>query len=343
MSIIVSSLIKYSFSMCEKFGVDDKTRFLVLYYDAQMNVLEISKIIHRSTQVIHLWENRIKKGEDIRVAKKRKIKKSITEETENRIIQMVKENPQGSSLKKIAARIGGISTTSIYKILARKGFKYKAFDKGIIYTEEERINRVAFCKKMLAEEGKVIYQTFFSDEMSIELNNVYKMKAWQLATENIRMKKATEYVKLHCWGAISAQGATSLEIYEKSLNGTLYQEIIKRHKAEMEKIYPDGDFYFMQDHHPAHQKSKEWVVKEQNLKLLNYPKRSPDLNIIENLWSALKERVVSEGPANEKELRASLLSNWALLTKTDRLEPFFEGLHRRYMLCIEKEGHKFRY
>ena len=328
--------------MCEKFGIDDKTRFLVLYHDAQLGVREIAKILDRSTQVIYLWESRMKKGEDIRVPKKRNVmKKSITEEVENKIIQMIKENPQGSSLKKIATRIGGISSTSIFRVLSRKGFKYKAFDKGIVYTETERINRVAFCKQMLADEGKVIYQSFYSDEMSIELNKTYKAKAWQLATENIRMKKATEYVKLNCWGAISAQGATSLDIYEKSLNGALYQEVIQRHTAEMERIFPDGEFYFMQDNHPAHQKSEEWV--RQKLKLIVLPKRSPDLNIIENLWSALKERVVSEAPANEKELRASLLSNWALLTKAERLEPFFEGLHRRYMICIEKEGHKFRY
>ena len=330
--------------MSEKYDIDDKTRFLVLFLDAHMPYPEIAGIINRSVRTLEYWAAVTKKGGDIRNRKKGSgPKKSITEETENKVIQMIKENPQGTSLKKIATRIGGISTSSIFKILGKKGFKYKAYDKGIIYTEEERINRVAYCRKMLSDEGKTIYQTFFSDEMSIELNNVYKMKAWQLPTENIRMKKATEYVKLHCWGAISALGATSLEIYEKSLNGSIYQGIIKKHTAEMERIYNGETFYFMQDNHPAHQKSEEWVVKEQKLNLIKFPKRSPDLNIIENLWSALKERVVSEGAANEKELRTSLLSNWELLTKADRLQSFFEGLHRRYYLCIEKQGHKFRY
>ena len=330
--------------MSDKYGLDDKTRFLVLYLDAHFSVQEIMKILNRNYATVRFWIKKVKNGEDVRLISRVKERpKFITEETENKVVQMVKENPQGSSLKKLATRIGGISTDSIRKILCKKGFKYKAYDKGIIYTEEERINRVEFCKKMLLDEGKVIYQTFFSDEMSIELNNVYKMKAWQLATENIRMKKATEYVKLHCWGAISALGATSLEIYEKSLNGKIYQKIIKRHTEEMENIFRGGEFFFMQDNHPAHQKSEEWVVKEQKLNLIKLPKRSPDLNIIENLWSALKERVVSEGPTNEKELRTSLLSNWELLTKADRLEPFFEGLHRRYYLCIEKQGHKFRY
>lgn len=330
--------------MCEKYGIDEKTRFLVLYLDAQLSVPEISKIINRNLRTVYGWEARTKEGGDIRTPKKRSIiKKSVTEETENKIIQMVKENPEGSSLKKLSLRIGGISASTIGKVLAKKGFKYKAFDKGIIYSDEERMRRVEFCKKMLAEEGKVIYQTFYSDEMSIELNKTHKTKAWTLATENIRKKAGTESVRLNCWGAISAQGSTSLEIYERGMNGKFYREVITRHKPEMEMLYPDGDYYFYQDNHPAHHKNEEWLVQDQKLKLISSPKYSPDLNIIENLWSALKERVTSECPMNEKELRASLLSNWDLLTKVDRLQPFFEGLHRRYILCIAKEGHKFRY
>lgn len=330
--------------MSEKYGIDDKTRFLVLYLDAHMSVPEIIKILNRNDATVRFWVKRVKNGQDIRIIHRIKERpKSVTEETENKIIQLVKENPEGSSLKKLALRIGGISTTSIRRVLSRKGFKYKAFDKGINYTEAERISRVEFCKKMLLDEGKVIYQTFFSDEMSIELNKSHKTKAWTLATENIKRKNATDHVRLNCWGAISAQGATSLDIYENGMNGKFYREVIARHKAEMEALYTDVDFYFYQDNHPAHKKNEEWLIKEQKLRLISSPKYSPDLNIIENVWSALKERVTSEAPANEKELRASLLSNWKLLTNTDRLQPFFEGLHRRYFLCVEKQGHKFRY
>ena len=330
--------------MCEKYGIDDKTRFLVLYFDARMGSTEISRIINRSQRTLKGWIRRIKKGEDIRINKKRGgDQRNITAETGNKVIQLVKENPEGSSLNKLAARIG-ISRSSVRRVLAKNGFKYKAFDKGFIYSEEERMKRVDFCKGMLLDEGKAIYQTFFSDEMAIELNNNYKNKVWQLLTENIRRKNATEYVKLNCWGAISAKGATSLDIYERSLNGNFYRQIITGHKEEMKKLYSDGEeFYFLQDNHPAHRKSEQWLVEEQKLNLIKLPKRSPDLNIIENLWSALKERVISEAPSNEKELRASLLSHWEVLTKADRLQPFFEGLHRRYMECIERDGHKFRY
>lgn len=326
--------------MCEKLDIDDKTRFLVLHFDAKMTAPEIAKILSRSRTTIYDWELRTKRGQDIRGEKKRCGRpKSIKKEVENKLIQMVKENPEGASLKKLAARYG-ISSTSVSKMLARRGFKYKAFAQGIVYTEDEKMNRVEFCKRMLYEEGKAIYQTFFTDEMGIDLTKTRKNKAWQIPTEKIKRKNITKEVKLECWGAISAKGATSLDIYDTYMDGNLYRQVIERHKAEMMELYPDGDFYFLQDYHPVHRMNEEWIVNEPKLGLIKLPKRSPDLNLIESLWVALKERVKSDAPTNKRELKASLLKGWEVLTKPERLQPFFEGLHRRYVECVAREGQK---
>ena len=326
--------------MCEKYGIDKKTRFLVLYFDAHMDVPEISKIIHKCVKTVYRWAAITKKGEDVRIHKGGNgRKKSITEETEHKIIQMVQEDPEGTSTKKLARHLG-VSSTSVGNVLARNGFKYKSFDRSIKYEEDERMIRVEFCKKMLSNDGKLIYRTFFSDEMGIELNKIHKNRAWQLPAENIRRKGATGNMKLDCWGAISAQGATSLEVYKKGMKGALFRKVIENHREEMENLYPDGEFYFIQDNHPAHRMNEEWIVEEQKLGLIKLPRRSPDLNIIENLWLALKERVKSDAPNNEEELRSSLLSNWEVLTKPEMLLLCFQGLHRRYIECVAKDGQK---
>ena len=329
--------------MCDKLGIDDKTRFLVLYFDARMNIQQISKILNRSLSTLRDWEGRAQNGEDVRTPKEKgHRKRSITEETENKIAQAVKENPEGVSITKLAARFG-LSKNSIGTILARKGFKYLRFDDTVVYAEEERMVRVDFCKKMISDEGKLIYRTFFSDEMGMQLNEAHKTRAWQIPTQKVKKNKITENVRLDCWGAISAQGATSLDIYKKSMSGDLYRQVIERHRAEMESLYPDGEFYFLHDSHSAHRLNEDWIKKEQRLDLIKLPRRSPDLNIIESLWAALKERVKCDAPANEKELRASLSKNWEILTNADRLQPFFEGLHSRYMACISTDGQKLPY
>ena len=327
--------------MSDKYGIDDKTRFLVLYLDAQMSVTEIAKIIsRRNSQTIYRWESLTKYGEDIRIKEKKKCakrKKAVPEEIENKVIQMVKEHPEGVSMRKLAGRFG-VSMNSIKNILVDKGYQYLRYDDTMVYKEEERMIRVEFCKKMLSDDGQLIYRTFFSDEMGIELGNTRKPRAWQIPTEKVRKKSVIGSVRLDCWGAISAQGATSLDVYNKALSGELYRQIITRHKAEMERLYPDGNFYFLQDNHPAHRMDEEWIIKEQKLKLIKTPRGSADLNIIEGLWAVMKERVTGDAPTNEKELRASLLKNWEILTKPDRLQPIFEALHSRYLECVEKGG-----
>mgnify|MGYP000875144747 FL=1 len=322
--------------MCERYEIDDKTRFLVLHFDAHMGAQEISKAINRSLTTIYNWEARTKNCEDIRLHKKKhRTTNIISEDTQNKIIQLVSENPEGASLRNIAARIG-VSKTSIGHVLAKKGFRYKGFDQRIIYDEEEIMNRAAFCKKMLSDEGRLIYRTFFSDEMGIELN-AHKTRAWQPAAEKMRKKSVAENIKLCCWGAISAQGATSIEIYKKGMKGDFFRQVIERHKEEMENLYPDGEFYLLQDNHPTHRMNEDWIINKQKVNLIRLPKRSPDLNIIEYLWIALKERVAGDAPASEEEMRASLLRNWEILTKVDRLHQFFERLQRRCMKCLVKE------
>ena len=325
--------------MSDKYGVDDKTRFLVLYLDAKMTATEISRIINRSLNTMKHWVSWTKHGDDIRVEGRGR-KKQITPETEEKIVRMVKENPEGMTLKKVGNHFG-LAHTTISKILIKKGFKYRAFDQSIKYEDDERMMRVEFCNKMLSDEGKLIYRTFFSDEMGVELNRISKNRAWQLANEKIRKKNVAENIKLECWGAISAQGATSLDIYKKGMNGEIYRRIIESHKAEMEALYPDGEFYFIHDFHPVHRMNEEWIVKEQKLELIKLPRKSSDLNmVIEHLWIALKDRVDKDNPNNEKELRASLLKNWEILTHPGGLQPYFEKLHGRYMKCVMIGGDK---
>ena len=61
-----------------------------------------------------------------------------------------------------------------------------------------------------------------------------------------------------------------------------------------------------QDNAPAHNSilSKTWF-SENGLEILeNWPPNSPDINIIENVWSLLKKRVSQRHPKNIEELWA---------------------------------------
>jgi len=51
-------------------------------------------------------------------------------------------------------------------------------------------------------------------------------------------------VKVNCWGAVSAEDATSLEIFEDNLKVSAYQTILERHIPEMDCYILTSSFLF---------------------------------------------------------------------------------------------------
>ena len=115
-----------------------------------------------------------------------------------------------------------------------------------------------------------------------------------------------------------------------------YEGIVKKHQPEMEHLYPQG-VKFQHDNAKAHIAAEENLEKT-TFKIIKYPRYSPDLSPIENLWGTLKQRVKCDAPRSEAELIKSLQRNWKILTQPNNREPYYVNLHDRFNECIEKRG-----
>ena len=297
--------------MLEAFpDIDIKTRFIVLCLDAKLCTNRLSTMLKIPLRTAQDWEKKIQKGKDIRkVEPGRGIKPVITEDIKKKVVRRARENlPKGTTRK--VAPLYNISKSSVGTILGKRGYQYKKVSSRVQLTQGEKVARVRFCKEMIKWRGKKIYQTFFADEMGVWLSDALRRYGWARKGTRPELKGPREDVKLNVWGAISVNGGTSLDIYEDTLDAPLYKDILEDHEEEMMELYED-QFYYIHDNLKAHRAAEPWMAK-QGFNIIKFPTYSPDLNIIENLWSSLKNRVTCDHPKTSSQLRNSLIRNWEI-------------------------------
>jgi hypothetical protein len=80
-------------------------------------------------------------------------------------------------------------------------------------------------------------------------------------------------------------------------------------------FYPDNIINLQQDHSSIHDSHvvQEWLSQQANVKLLDWPPRTPDTKPIENMWSEVKRTVQKTWPVFPPRNRDEL---WALVSHT---------------------------
>ncbi len=81
-----------------------------------------------------------------------------------------------------------------------------------------------------------------------------------------------------------------------------------------------------------------------HINVLQWPPMSPDLNLIENLWSSLKLRVDAQRPQSAVHLERLAGKEWAALTSDRvRVGRLFDSMEQRLNAVVAANGGFTRY
>jgi transposase len=122
--------------------------------------------------------------------------------------------------------------------------------------------------------------------------------------------------KVMVWGGISRKGLTDLYYWKVdqgyTVNAKEYVKCLKETLIDkMDNLYGTSNWRLMQDNARVHTASytKEFFIKN-DIKVINHPPYSPDLNPIEKIWAYLKKKVMIKAYNNLDEGIDKVTDEW---------------------------------
>ncbi|GFU39943.1 transposable element Tcb2 transposase [Trichonephila clavipes] len=114
-------------------------------------------------------------------------------------------------------------------------------------------------------------------------------------------------------------------------------------KESADKLGLGSNFIFQQDNDPKHTAFvvKEWLLYHCRNQL-NTPPQSPDLNVIENLWSHLERAVQKHQITSKEQLKSVLQEEW-LNIAPETTRHLVESMPRRLEAVISAKGYATKY
>ena len=141
--------------------------------------------------------------------------------------------------------------------------------------------------------------------------------------------------KMEWCGVLSeVEGRMDAEQYVAILEGGLLQSM-------EDSGIPADDVIFQQDNNPKHtsRRAKIWFEK-QDIKLLDWPAQSPDLNPIEHTWGHLKKCLSGYERAftGVHQLWDRVVVEWGKIS-VEECQKWIESMPKRIQVIKAKGGH----
>lgn len=221
----------------------------------------------------------------------------ITADQQNAaMVDYLKLNPFSTTVR--AAALNNIPYHTALRRVHESGLDNRVAAHEIKLTEEQKRNRIIHCRAMLdvfREEN--FHKIIFTDEKPFDsdkhvFKKVYRPKGKRFEQEYIVKDARSGHLSANYWGWISCAGPG--EIVPTGTHFDSYAYIDLLDEIALPSIVAQfGDIqniYFMHDNSPIHTagRVREYLASR-NVQMLNHPARSPDLNLIEDIWALMEK------------------------------------------------------
>ena len=304
----------------------------------------IAKVIGRSASVV---DNYIKDPENYGQNHAGGRPKSMTDRTERTFLRDLSINGRSINETRLSNGINASKTTCWRTASRCPTLKYQKMCRSPNLKPIHIQNRLVFAQNHMSWTDSW-REVIFTDEKKFNLDGPdgFKFYWHDLRKEKQWFsKRVSGGGSLMVWAGVGYNGRTELVIIETKNNAKKYVEVLAKYLLPFTHRIIGDKWVLQQDNSSIHTSNlvKDWVNCH-NVTLLDWPSLSPELNIIENVWSHLVRMVYSNGRQynSTNELKIALFESWEQISQ-NYIQTLVDSMPNRVFDLILKGGHKINY
>jgi transposase len=246
-----------------------------------------------------------------------------------------------------------VSSQTVRNTLKEASLKAVVKKKKPLLSVNHRKRRLSFALKYQHWTVEDWKRVIWSDETKINRigsdgqEYVWKRKGEGLITREVKGTVKFGGGSLMVWGCIGWNGVGVLSEVEGRMDAEQYVAILEQGLLQSmeESGIPPDDIIFQQDNDPKHtsRRAQTWFA-EQEIKLLDWPAQSPDLNPIEHTWNHLKRclSAYESAPTGVHQLWERVVIEWGKISM-EQCQKWIESMPRRIEAVIKAKGAHTKY
>jgi len=212
--------------------------------------------------------------------------------------------------------------------------------------------RLRFARAHLEEDWEFV---IFSDEKVFQSSQDTRRPLWRrnntrYAVKNVQPVRRSGRLSIAYWGWICSAGPGELVEVPVRMNAAEYLDVLENVMLPtVRNLLPGARITFVQDNSAVHRARivEDWFQNHPEIRRIQWPARSPDLNPIEHMWASMVRHWDDDrdrpAPRRRVDLNAHVRRIWDWHRGNDYCARFIGSMRQRLAAVIEADGYYTSY
>lgn len=219
-----------------------------------------------------------------------------------------------------------------------------------LLTDKMKKKRLEFAKAHRDWTFEDWKEVMWSDESTFQVLSSHRVKVRRPSNSSrydsrFTVKTVKHSPSVMVWACFSAKlGRGGLFFLPKNttMNADRYIGVLNDHLYDSFSIHDTS--IFMHDGAPCHTSRKvKQDLQKKNIRVLEWPGNSPDLNPIENAWKMMKDKVKEEKPTSVPHLQDIIKNVWTTQIDIQYFINLVQSMPKRMLDVIHSRGDMTKY